>query len=84
MAILSPLTTETDMKTTSAAILIALLLQGCGLTPAQQKWAGLTASVLITGAIAAHELDNGKSYVAPTSSKRGDNRASCSVPSLCK
>lgn len=35
------------------------LSAACGLTPTQQKWAGVAASVLIVGAIAAHEQDNG-------------------------
>jgi hypothetical protein len=35
-------------------------LSACGLTPTQQKWAGVAASVLVVGAIAAHREDSGK------------------------
>ena len=50
------------MRTLPARIGIlaaALSLSACGLTPTQQKWAGIAAGVLIVGAIAAHEQDNG-------------------------
>jgi hypothetical protein len=37
-----------------------LALTGCSMTPTQEKWAGFAVGVLIVGAIAAHEADNGK------------------------
>jgi hypothetical protein len=37
---------------------IALLLAGCGLTPTQQKWIGIGASVVITGVIVARSMDH--------------------------
>lgn len=36
-----------------------MLIAGCSLTPTQKKWAGFAASVLIVGAIAAHDNDEG-------------------------
>jgi hypothetical protein len=45
----------------SLMILLSLaLISGCSLTPTQKKWAGFAAGVLVVGAIAAHESDNGK------------------------
>lgn len=43
-----------------AVLAAAFFLSACGLTPTQQKWAGVAAGVLIVGAIAAHDQDNGK------------------------
>ncbi len=42
------------------AMLAILALTGCGMNPTQQKWAGITAGILITGAMVAHEADSGK------------------------
>ena len=42
-----------------AVLAAALSLSACGLTPTQQKWAGLAGSVLLVGAIAAHRQDSG-------------------------
>lgn len=51
----------------SSFLILAYLaaLTGCSLTPAQQKWAGIGASVVITGALIAHEADNGKPLAMP-------------------
>lgn len=40
--------------------LAVLFFTGCALTPTQNKAAGITAAVLIIGAIAAHDTDHGK------------------------
>lgn len=46
------------------AIMLAVVsLAGCGLTPTQQKVAGIVAGVLIVGAIVAHN-DNSQPEVA--------------------
>lgn len=39
---------------------LMVVLAGCSLTPTQKKWAGFAAGVLVVGAIAAHDPDNGK------------------------
>lgn len=49
--------------------LIALLaLSACAeMTPKQKKWTTIAASVLVVGAVTAHELDNGgKKNPCPT------------------
>jgi len=49
------------------AVLAAVLsLSACGLTPTQQKWAGIAAGVLVVGAIAAHQQHSGKSTTVAT------------------
>lgn len=54
------------MKRLVFVILATALLCGCSLTPTQKKWAGVGASVLIVGAIAAHKANNGEHpYGAP-------------------
>lgn len=42
------------------AIVIALGLSACSLTPTQKKWAGFAAGVHVVGAIAVHDPDRGK------------------------
>lgn len=37
--------------------IVAVLLSGCALTPAQKRWAGVAAGVVIVGAIAVHKAD---------------------------
>lgn len=44
-----------------AAVVGALALTACSMTPAQKKWAGFAAGVLVVGAIAAHQSDSGSS-----------------------
>lgn len=34
-------------------------LSGCAMTPAQKQFAGIAAGILVVGAIAAHDADNG-------------------------
>lgn len=45
-------------------VLSLVLVAGCSLTPTQKKWAGFAAGVLVVGAIAAHDADNGKDPTA--------------------
>lgn len=42
-------------------VLSMILAAGCSLTPTQKKWASFATGVLVVGAIAAHDMDNGKS-----------------------
>lgn len=46
-----------------SAIMAALLVSGCALTPTQKKIAGAIAGVLIVGAIAAHDEDGDSGQV---------------------
>lgn len=49
------------------ALLALSILSACSMTPAQKKWTTIAASVVVAGAIAAHELDNGgKKNPCPT------------------
>jgi hypothetical protein len=41
-------------------VLSMTLIAGCELTPTQKRWAGFAAGVLVVGAVAAHDSDNGK------------------------
>jgi hypothetical protein len=41
-------------------VLASALLAGCAMTPTQKKVASFVGGVLIVGAIAAHDADNGK------------------------
>jgi hypothetical protein len=43
-----------------AVLAIALVLSGCALTDTQKKWAGIAAAVIVTGAVIAHQQDDGK------------------------
>jgi hypothetical protein len=45
------------MKRTT--VLAVLFLSGCSLTPTQRKVLAITGSVLVVGAIAAHDSDHG-------------------------
>lgn len=47
------------MKITMLLVMI-VAAAGCSMTPAQKKWAGFAAGVLVVGAIAAHEMDDGE------------------------
>jgi hypothetical protein len=40
--------------------LSALALAGCEMTPTQKRWTLVATSVLVVGAIAAHDSENGK------------------------
>ncbi len=41
-------------------IATALALSACSMTPTQKKWTAFAAGVLVVGAIAAHDAENGK------------------------
>lgn len=60
------------------AFLVALFLTGCSLTPTQQKWVGIGASVVITGVLIAHRTDEGKPLAMP---ERGIDPPSCTTTS---
>lgn len=47
-----------------ATLFACCLLAGCEMTPTQKKWAGFAAGVLIVGAIAARDSDNGEPIAA--------------------
>lgn len=59
----------------------SMALAGCGLTPTQQKIAGIATGLLIVGAIAAHSQDSGKPQLPNVPTPRVD----CSMnPQLCR
>ncbi|HET9394490.1 MAG TPA: hypothetical protein VFO36_00425 [Nitrospiraceae bacterium] len=51
-------------------IAMALALSACSMTPTQQRWLAFGVGVVATGAIIAHETDQGRGNLAmqPTSS----------------
>lgn len=61
-------------KRTFIGAFLAMFLAGCSLTPTQQKWAGIGASVVITGVLIAHRTDDGMSMARP---ERSINPPSC-------
>jgi len=68
------------------AILAALALSAltsCALTPTQQKWAGIAVSVIVTGALVAHEADSGKPISAATD-KRIPSAPCATSPQECR
>lgn len=59
----------------------SLALAGCGLTPTQQKIAGIATGLLIVGAVIAHEQDSGKPQLPTVPTPSVD----CSQnPALCR
>jgi len=44
---------------TIALIALLSLVAGCAMTPTEKKWTTVAVGVVVVGAIAAHELDNG-------------------------
>lgn len=65
----------------AAYVLGILLLTGCAMTPAQKKWAGITASVLIVGAIAAHDADTGRASSSSATAALGTPSPPCVMQS---
>lgn len=61
-------------------ILLALTLGGCAMSPAQKKWTGIAAGVLVVGAIAAHRADSG-APIEPE--KKGSTMPACQSQKSC-
>lgn len=64
-------------------IILLLALSGCSLTPTQQRIAMGVGSVLILGAIAAHQMDHGDSSPDSVGKKNHNFFPACQAQKGC-